>query len=96
MRYIKMKNLEFATLVAYRSINNSNLGNPNYEVTLDRGDGDLIYLKSSSNCAWCYGIDRAWLNKTVSYHTTRSDRVDFMKLTDITDTFVDKILMGNK
>lgn len=86
-----MKNQEFATLIRYERINGSNLGNPNYRVVLDDGKG-LLYLRSSSNCSWCYGINDTWVNKTVSYHTTKSERIDYMSVTTLEDTFTDKIL----
>lgn len=88
-----MRNQKFAKLVSYEKINNSNMGNPNYMVTLDTGL-DVATLRSSSNCSWCYGICRNWVGKTVTYHTTKNDRVDYMKLTEIKDTYTDELLMG--
>lgn len=86
--------MEFATLRGYERANSSNMGNPNYDVMLDYGDGETHLVRSSSNSSWCYGIGNNWIGKTVSFHATRSGRIDYMKLTDLHDTFVDKILSG--
>ena len=74
--------LQFAKLLNVERLNNSVYGNPNYSVTLELGDGNTVIIRSSSNSAWCYAYDTSWLGKTVSYTTTRSGRIDFMKLTD--------------
>lgn len=87
-----MKNQLFAKLISYDRINGSVNGNPNYDVTLEDGNGDYIYTRSSSDSSWCYGINGKWLNKTVSYTTTKSGRINYMKLTTIEDTFADPIL----
>ena len=84
--------LQFAKLLNVERLNNSVYGNPNYSVTLELGDGNTITTRSSSNSAWCYAYDTSWLGKTVSYTTTRSRRIDFMKLTDLNDVFVDEIM----
>ena len=82
----------FAKLLNVERLNNSVYGNPNYSVTLELGDGNTVIIRSSSNSAWCYAYDTSWLGETVSYTTTRSGRIDFMKLTDLNDVFVDEIM----
>jgi len=87
-----MKNQEFATLKGIERLNGSINGNPNYRVILDSGNGECFTLRSSSDNSWCYGIDHSWIGKTVSYATTRNNRVNYMRLTTIEDTFTDKLL----
>ena len=87
-----MKNLQFAKLIEYKRINSSNMGNPNYAVTLEDGNGDYIYTRSSSNASWCYGINDKWLEKTISYNTTKSGRIGYMQVTTLADVFADPIL----
>ena len=69
-----------ATLISYNRINGSNMGNPNFEVVLCNAEGDYIYTRSSSNTSWCYSINDKWLNQTVEYTTTKSGRVNYMKV----------------
>ena len=84
--------LQFAKLLNVERLNNSVYGNPNYSVILELGDGNTVITRSSSNSAWCYSYDTSWLDKTVSYTTTRSGRIDSMKPTDLNDIFVDEIM----
>ena len=83
---------KYATLIDMQRINGSNLGNPNYQVTLAMGDGTTEALRSSSNSSWCYGISSQWINRTVTYTTTRSGRIDYMQVTTLDDIFTDPIL----
>lgn len=87
-----MKNQKFATLKQFKRLNNSINGNPNYEVALLFGDDGYEFMRSSSDSSWCYGISGAWLDKTVAYTTTKSGRINYMKLATIQDTFTDPIL----
>lgn len=82
----------YAKLISYERINGSVYGNPNYNVTLEDGNGDYIYTRSSSDASWCYGIDHTWLDKTVTYTTTRAGRIDYMQVTTLHDIFTDPIL----
>lgn len=84
----------YATLKNMRRINGSTYGNPNYIVTLDKGDGVEFELRSSSNSSWCYSIGGDWLEKNVRYTTTRAGRIDTMEPLKIEHTFTDKELMG--
>ena len=85
----------YATLVNARRINASTYGNPNYELTLDPGDGMLFLARSSSDSSWCYAYDECiWMNKSVRYTTTRAGRIDTMEPLKIEHTFTDKELIG--
>jgi hypothetical protein len=84
--------LQYATLRSYTRLNNSVNGNPNYSVFIEHGDGSYSTLRSSSDSSWCYGLGDQWLDKTISYHLTRSGRIDYMKLTDLHDIFADDLL----
>lgn len=91
-----MKNQRYAKLLNMARINGSNLGNPNYSVMLETYDSDgkpvTEVLRSSSNCSWCYGISGDWIGKSIAYTTTRSNRINYMKKLEITDTFSDPLL----
>lgn len=84
--------MQFAKLLSRERINGSNLGNPNYKVTLELGDGTIEVLRSSSNSSWCYSIGDHWNGKTVTYTTTRAGRIDYMAVTTLHDVFADPIL----
>lgn len=83
---------QYAKLLDMQRINNSNLGNPNYSVTLKMGDGTIETLRSSSNSSWCYGISGGWIGRTITYTTTRAGRIDWMQVTTLHDIFSDPIL----
>lgn len=87
-----MKNQLYATLRDYRRINGSVNGNPNYEVTLEMGDGTFETLRSSSDCSWCYAIGSNWENKPVAYTVTRAGRINYMKKLELTDVFADPMM----
>ena len=84
--------VNYATLVDMQRLNNSNMGNPNYSVTLKLGDGTPVTLRSSANSSWCYALGGHWLGKSVTYHTTKAGRIDMIHPTTLHDTFVDPIL----
>lgn len=84
-----MKNQLNATLRDYRRLNNSVNGNPNYELTLEMGDGTLETLRSSSDCSWCYALGNNWMGKPVAYTMTRAGRINYMKKLELTDVFAD-------
>lgn len=83
--------LNYATLRNYKRINGSNLGNPNYEIEIELGSGEIIITRSSSNSSWCYGISNSWINKPIAYHKMKSGRVDYLKLLELNDIFIDPI-----
>lgn len=86
-----MKNYKYAKLLSRTRINGSVNGNPNWEVILEMGDGKHEVMRSSSDCAWSYGFDAAWIGKSVAFTATRSGRINFMKKLELTDTFADPI-----
>lgn len=87
-----MKNQLYATLRDYRRINGSVNGNPNYEVTLEMGDGTIEVLRSSSDSSWCYALGYDWQNKAMAYTMTRAGRINYMKKLELIDVFADPIL----
>ena len=82
---------QYAKLLDMQRINGSNLGNPNYSVTLEMGDGSIETMRSSSNSSWCYSINSDWIDKTITYTTTRAGRIDYMQVTTLHDIFSDPI-----
>jgi hypothetical protein len=91
-----MKNQLYAKLIEYTRINGSVNGNPNYEVTLELGDGTYEYLRSSSDSSWCYAIGNNWVGKSIAYTLTRSGRINYMKKLELTDVFADPIFNDRK
>jgi hypothetical protein len=73
-----MKNAITGTLIEYSRIDGSVNGNPNFLLTIEV-DGERIYTRSSSDSAFCYEVTNHKTPCAVTFTTTRSGRVNYMK-----------------